>query len=288
VTCAGACAGLVFEVACAGLVFELAFEAFFKCRLQPTQYLTYTVGFGFVLRRARAGPMHRVVCFAAVLRWRGPHVCASQSLRVPDALVVVCFVAALRCQSRGNGSPECQCLRNAFTFMMYDFLTDRRSFLWSGLGGPGRPGNLVKRLGASPPILWKGLLSARGRPNPIKSAMSGRSTNHILKIQAYNVASSRSGSRNRIQVAARSQVEGLLTERSSWQLPPFLLVFWSLETRVSVASRPSIFGCVRLQTPPTVCRAKGCRTLVLHTVGGVWNRTQPKIEDKLAAETFVS
>jgi len=67
--------------------------------------------------------------------------------------------------------------------LIYDVLTDRRSSILGGLGGPGRPGSLPKRWGVSPPSFLEGIPAARGRLDPKKSTISGRSKNHILKTQ---------------------------------------------------------------------------------------------------------
>jgi len=68
-------------------------------------------------------------------------------------------------------------------FLIYDFLAGRKSSILGCLGGPGRPGNVPNRWGAKPPTFLEGFPAARGRPDPPKSTISGRSKNHILKTQ---------------------------------------------------------------------------------------------------------
>ena len=51
---------------------------------------------------------------------------------------------------------------NTLQFLIYDFLTDRKSSIWGvWAGGPGRPGNLPEKRRASPPTLLEGFKAAR-------------------------------------------------------------------------------------------------------------------------------
>ena len=68
-----------------------------------------------------------------------------------------------------------------------DLFTGRTSSIFGGLGGPGRPGNLPKRWGASAPTFLEGFPVARSRPDPPKSTISSRPKNHILKTKVCDI-----------------------------------------------------------------------------------------------------
>jgi len=54
-----------------------------------------------------------------------------------------------------------------------------------GLGGPGWPGNLPKRWGASPPTFLEGFPAARGRPDPQNRRFRVGQKIRYLKTQVY-------------------------------------------------------------------------------------------------------
>ena len=83
------------------------------------------------------------------------------------------------------------------------------------LGGPGRPGNLLKRWGMKPPTFLDGFKAPRGRPDPENDRFSAKSKTPPLlnpSLATAELSARRSGEQRQSFVRAIWQEPGALTD----------------------------------------------------------------------------
>jgi len=91
---------------------------------------------------------------------------------------------------KGNGTRTCYLEQATVISFYYDFLPDRRSSIFGGLGRPWAAGKPSKKVGVDHPppplpIYFEVFPAVRGRPSPEKSTTPGRAKTHILKTHDF-------------------------------------------------------------------------------------------------------